>query len=66
MQEDEFIELVKFIEKEIIPKNKGMKVSDVLLSGEHYFKLNIYDYLKQRKDEYVLNDIKGFLKRVWC
>ena len=41
MKKDSLIDLIKFIETEILPKAKGLNVSDILLSGDHYFKVNI-------------------------
>lgn len=55
--------LIKFIEEEI---DTGMSVSETLMIGESYFKKSIFDYLlEDDKEGYSLNDIKGYLKRVY-
>lgn len=65
MKKDNLILLIEFIEKNILSKHPDLNVSTILLSGNIYFNMTIYEYLHSSKNEYVLDDIKGFLTRVW-
>lgn len=59
------MELIKFIEDEILPHAEPMTVHKILMSGENYFKEPIYKYLTGSDDDDRIHDIQGYLMRVW-